>query len=148
MHLDITAPSQAASPRREEWTLAAEPASVSAARRHTRRFLDGQAITDDATVVVSELVTNAIQHGSGPVTLVLMFDGGVLHGAVTDHGHGLPVLTRIPEEEPDAPGDENGRGLPIVDALVDRWGMSFTPDRRGKTVWFRMESPPEVGPAA
>jgi anti-sigma regulatory factor (Ser/Thr protein kinase) len=115
-----------------EWTLPARVESVGEARRLVGGHLGTVAADrlDTVLLLTSELVTNAVRHGSGPVTLHLS-DG--LHGLqveVDDDGPGQPVLL---DDDLMTPG---GRGLHLVDALSSRWGV----DRHalGKTVWFRL----------
>jgi anti-sigma regulatory factor (Ser/Thr protein kinase) len=115
-----------------EWTLPALDESVGEARHLVAGLLATIAPErlDTILLLTSELVTNAVRHGSGPVTLHL--SGGV-HGLqveVDDDGAGQPVLL-----DPDAL-TTGGRGLHLVDALSTRWGV----DRHalGKTVWFRL----------
>ena len=84
---------------------------------------------DDFLIVVSELVTNAVDHGDAPVHLRVHRDpdDGALAVEVTDCARRVPVLGSP------GPLDTRGRGLRIVDALADRWGVTF--DRQRKTVW-------------
>jgi anti-sigma regulatory factor (Ser/Thr protein kinase) len=87
-----------------------------------------QALIDDAALVASELVTNALRHGLGEVVVRATVDGGrEVHLAVTDAGPELPTLL-----DPD-PERLGGVGLRIVDELALRWGTSAFPG--GKTVW-------------
>lgn len=81
----------------------------------------------DLSLIVTELVTNALTHAGGPVTVSLHCDRTRLHLAVTDTGHGQPHLGD-PDQEATC-----GRGLHIVNALCGHWGCS----RHGttKTVW-------------
>ncbi|CAM5651701.1 hypothetical protein SALBM135S_05129 [Streptomyces alboniger] len=84
----------------------------------------------DITVCVSELVTNALLHGVPPgrgYQLCLSQDGDVLRVEVHDSGGGWPRLGG----EGDA--DESGRGLLLVAALADTWGV--TERDPGKIVW-------------
>jgi anti-sigma regulatory factor (Ser/Thr protein kinase) len=110
------------------------PSSCQAARAAVRdRFTDAlsrQAIAD-LELVVSELVSNAVEHGCGTIRLDVEHDGHDLHGFVTDGGDGFDY------EPPSADADEpRGRGLTIVDALATRWGI-----RAGRThVWFDIAS--------
>ncbi|MFI1680363.1 ATP-binding protein [Streptomyces sp. NPDC020607] len=86
---------------------------------------------DDIRVCVSELVTNALRHGTsaGQLILVSLEPGPAgLVVEVHDEGDGTPV-------ERDAPADsEGGRGLFLVSALADDWGVTAHQDS-GKRVW-------------
>ena len=83
----------------------------------------------DLELVVSELVTNAFDHGRGTIHLQLAHDGDELHGSVTDDGEGFAYEKRTVGDD-----EFRGRGLSIVDALVTGWGISA-----GSTkVWFQM----------
>jgi len=105
--------------------------AVGAARRWLAEFLDGHhrsaAQTQDAELVVSELVTNALRHGLGDVVVRSALDDDVLQVAVTDSGPELPELQPV---DPDRIG---GVGLQIVDRLASKWGVAAFPG--GKTVW-------------
>lgn len=88
---------------------------------------------DDLLVVTSELVTNAVLHGRGPIELSVALDDAVAEVTVTDSGGGHPRL------RPDEPNAEHGRGLVLVDALVDDWGVRRDDDSpETTTVWFRL----------
>ena len=90
---------------------------------------------EKATQIVAELAANAATHGRVPgrdfrVTLYVVAD--TLRIEVTDtRGDHLPRLT------PAAPDAEAGRGLLLVDALADRWGVAAGPYPR-KTVWAEL----------
>ena len=87
---------------------------------------DQSSLLDDALVVLTELIVNAVQHGTGPVELRLAGTRmGGLRVEVDDSGGGT-VATR----EPDLTG---GRGLRLVDALTESWGVE--PQAHGKMVW-------------
>lgn len=111
------------------------PEAVSAARRALDGFdsLLDAGVFYDASLCVSELVTNAVLHSNiGPddeLRLdVSIEDDGRLRVTVTDTGKGFdPPI-------PDA-GDESGWGLFIVDRLSHRWGVER---RDGTCVWFEM----------
>ncbi|MFJ6686767.1 ATP-binding protein [Streptomyces werraensis] len=81
----------------------------------------------DLSLIATELVTNALTHASGPVTVSLRCDRTRLRLAVTDTGDGQPRLLDGDEES------TCGRGMLIVNALCDQWGST----RHGttKTVW-------------
>lgn len=87
-------------------------------------------LVDDVVLMVSELVTNAIAHGAPAIRLSLRAGSGAVRGEVSDGGEGRP-------ERQDPDGDvTHGRGLMIVEALSDQWGVSAVPERAGKGVWF------------
>ena len=115
------------------------PAELSAAReaRTVVRELLGRwsldDLTDDASLVVTELVTNAIEHAhSGCQLVVTRYDDGV-RLEVRDAGAGTP--------EPRPPSDtaEDGRGLLIIAALSAAWGIED--EAHGKTVWVELALP-------
>ena len=90
-------------------------------------------LAENVTMVVSELVSNAILHGKAPITLALFQYGRVVRGEVTDHS------TVWPTPVPAGPEEEHGRGLAIVEAYADRWGVVPASEGKpvdGKTVWF------------
>jgi anti-sigma regulatory factor (Ser/Thr protein kinase) len=86
---------------------------------------------DDAAVLASEIVTNAVLHGSGPVYVEVESEDNRLHVAVTDTASALPVL-----RDRDDLWTEGGLGLHIVEAYATQWGV--IPHIGGKTVWFRI----------
>ncbi|MEU4467594.1 SpoIIE family protein phosphatase [Streptomyces sp. NPDC024017] len=99
-------------------------AEVSALLRQWR-VRDGT--RDNALLLVSELVTNAVRFATGPVTVRLIRAGQSLLCEVGDTGNGRPRLRR---------GDlldDGGRGLSIVHRLTTRWGVRWTDT--GKVVW-------------
>ncbi|MEV7966602.1 ATP-binding protein [Sphaerisporangium sp. NPDC088356] len=121
--------------REVHWDLPADPAVVAKARHLVRETLTSwgmRALAEDVTVVVSELLTNAVMHAQPPITLSLKRAGRALRGEVADQGgiwldHGGQLC----------PADgEHGRGLHIVNALADRWGVHPGKDETGKVVWF------------
>jgi serine/threonine-protein kinase RsbW len=121
------------------------------ARAWVDRWLDTWGIDDEGvtTLLVSELVTNAVKHTRAAPTLALAVAGGMIEAGVTDGGSlrgPIPV-----QREVVAPGSvrvlsETGRGLMIVEALSDDWGV--TPNGTGKQVWFRRAVAPswQYGP--
>ncbi len=117
--------------------------SVAAARAFVRDTLQGWGfadIVDDAVVLTSELVTNAVVHaGTRAEVLCLRTEDGV-RVEVADRypERGLPL--RHPGERPYAdPDRENGRGLMLCAALATRWGVEYTATH--KHVWFRLDLP-------
>ncbi|MFF9216311.1 ATP-binding protein [Streptomyces viridosporus] len=103
-------------------------------RRILRLYLTGAGLvglTDAAELALTELVANVVRHVPGRRCRIcfLLRPGGVR----VEVADGCP---RLPTR---AAGDglgEGGRGLVIVDAVTDRWGVAVRPDGRGKTVWF------------
>ena len=120
------------------------------ARDFTRQILGSwglPGLAEDAVVIVSELVTNALRHGargsngrvrdgSGPerVELILLRRPGQMVCAVTDRGAEPPVLAR-----PD-PSAEEGRGLRVVEALAATWGWTRLGTHK-KAVWATLTAP-------
>ncbi|MFL6127562.1 MAG: ATP-binding protein [Mycobacteriales bacterium] len=89
-------------------------------------------MTEIALLLVSELATNAIRHGSPPVRLSLRLYADRLRVEVAD---GSPTLPHLARPGPDRPG---GRGLQIVQQLAARWGSQASRSPLGKTVWFEL----------
>jgi anti-sigma regulatory factor (Ser/Thr protein kinase) len=109
--------------------LPASALSSRAARTFTRETLDEWRVPMAYEVlhVVNELVTNAVVHTAGPVTLALDLRGEVVRIVVADESKVLPA-----ERAPDL-ASTGGRGLILVAAMSRTWGVR---DRDGgKTVW-------------
>jgi serine/threonine-protein kinase RsbW len=83
---------------------------------------------DDARLVVSELVTNAVVHAGTTIELIMFIREGVLRIEVTDLGVDRPHVW--------AQDDCSGRGLPIVEALGRAWGVLDLGS--AKTVWCEL----------
>jgi anti-sigma regulatory factor (Ser/Thr protein kinase) len=84
-------------------------------------------LADDALLAVSELVTNAVLHGRGPVTLLLERQDGGIRVEVHDHSSQMPQTTAASQLR------TSGRGLAIVAAIAHSWGAHQL--RAGKVVW-------------
>lgn len=115
--------------------LDADPGQVALARQLVSGYVreQGHDEEDVAVLLVSELVTNAIVHGRGPLELRARVGGDALRVEVHDADPGrLPALTADLD-----PTDVRGRGLHLVDILADRWGWSESV--QGKVVWFELD---------
>jgi hypothetical protein len=89
---------------------------------------------DSVILVMTEMVTNSIRHGSEPVIVDLVETVPTLTVRVSDGSSKKPL-------QPGArTGDEGGRGLRIIDALTSRWGVWLNPGG-GKTVWCEFAGP-------
>jgi anti-sigma regulatory factor (Ser/Thr protein kinase) len=112
------------------------------ARRFVTSVLGGWGLTgacvERAQLLVSELVSNAVLHGGGPVRLeVAELDGGSsVRVEVCNRGSGQPRMRHA------APADLSGRGLQLVDELSRGWGSS---NLDGETsVWFEVQADASV----
>ncbi|MFE1248921.1 SpoIIE family protein phosphatase [Streptomyces sp. NPDC058735] len=116
--------------------------SVASARSFVRDTLQGWGfadIVDDAVVLTSELVTNAVVHAGTSADVLCLR---------SDEGARIEVADRYPEREiplqgtavnMGSPDREGGRGLQLCAALAGRWGVEYTPTH--KTVWFQLDLP-------
>jgi anti-sigma regulatory factor (Ser/Thr protein kinase) len=120
----------------EEVTLPDGPEGASFARRAMARTAElwrlDRDMTETALLLVSELATNAIRHGTPPVQLSLRLERDRLRVEVTDSS---PTLPELGDPGPD---QVSGRGLHIVQQLAATWGANSLPRRLGKTVWFEL----------
>ncbi|MFE2944962.1 SpoIIE family protein phosphatase [Streptomyces sp. NPDC059255] len=116
--------------------------SVATARAFVRDTLQGWGysdVVDDAVVLTSELVTNAVIHAGTSADVLCLR---------TEEGVRVEVADRYPEREVPIQGStrsfanaeqENGRGLLLCAALASRWGVEYSPTF--KQVWFQLELP-------
>jgi len=114
------------------YKIAPEPEGPAQARQIIAEELASRVsdpVIDDVKLMVSELVTNGIVHGSPepgvPVMLDLLLNGKI-RCRVLDHGHGFAE-----RGHQDGPG---GWGLHVVEQLADRWGLQRSPQHT--EVWF------------
>jgi anti-sigma regulatory factor (Ser/Thr protein kinase) len=112
------------------------PGSVGVARRlvQTHASMLSSRQRDDVVLMVSELVTNALVHGTGTIALRIDVASDALRVEVSDEGN-------VHLEPSPTSGAHGGWGLRIVDQLADDWGV-----RQGSTkVWFRLGPPLREG---
>jgi anti-sigma regulatory factor (Ser/Thr protein kinase) len=103
------------------------------ARGHVRnhRCLEPDRV-EDAVLLVSELVTNAVKYGPEHEAIRLIIASNDRRSRFTVHDLGLGPLPEMRDQTDPAPG---GHGLRLVDMLADRWGVE-----RGSTrVWFELD---------
>ncbi|MEW1685991.1 ATP-binding protein [Streptomyces sp. NPDC093594] len=121
-------------------TACADVATVRELRRRlmkTLRDWGDPDIADVAELLAAELLTNAARHAHRPggegarITLTAYRRKGHLRVEVADPDPNPPVVRHATTEE------ENGRGLALVDALADHWGVTERTD--GKAVWFSLD---------
>jgi anti-sigma regulatory factor (Ser/Thr protein kinase) len=86
----------------------------------------------DAELLISEVVTNAVRHAHGMLTLAIQCDGHQLAVAVADDSPDLPVVRTS------STASIGGRGMQLVDRLAASWGCKQRPEGAGKVVWFRV----------
>jgi hypothetical protein len=143
------------------------PAAAAAARRFVRDTLrswelagdhgdpgdrderdERDTLVDDAVLLTSELVTNAVLHAGTPVQVTCRLLGDLSDGAVE-----IAVLDRRPAQlRPDLPHNAseaaertNGRGLQLPSELASAWGVTYA--RAAKAVWFRLSFADRSRPA-
>lgn len=120
-----------------------EPASAAAARHFVQDTLlawqrsgdcSGRAdLVDDAVLLTSELVTNAVLHAGTPIEVTCRLVGDGLEIVVVDHH---PALIQARPPPPDGAERTSGRGLQLPDQLASSWGISYAATT--KAVWFRL----------
>jgi len=116
-------------PARENF--AADPKSVAAARRFIAGTLEGWHLTelaDTITLLLSELVTNAIVHADAPPDVTVRLLDDRVHVEVSDTRSETVRAQELNNTS------TSGRGLALVDALAAAWGSVALPE--GKIVWF------------
>ncbi|MEU9284591.1 SpoIIE family protein phosphatase [Streptomyces sp. NPDC048275] len=118
-----------------DWQVPAEPAAVGEVRASVTRQLaewglDEMVFTTE--LILSELVTNAIRYGNGPIQVRMLYDRSLVC-EVFDGSSTSPRLRYA------ATTDEGGRGLFLVAQLAERWGTRYT--LAGKVIWAEQSLP-------
>lgn len=144
-------PAAAAAARRfvrdtlRSWELAGEPDGPGERAEWTQR----DALVDDAVLLTSELVTNAVLHAGTPVQVTCRLLGDLSHGAVEIavlDRHPAPLRPEPPHTAAEAAERTNGRGLQLPSELASAWGVTYA--RAAKAVWFRLDLVGRGRPAA
>jgi len=118
---------------RAKWDLGRDMDAPSRARHFTIDTLSAwgvESMTDDAVLLVSELVTNAIKHAGSSSRLELQLESTRLWIGVMDQGPGEAAIR--------PPASDGGWGLRFVEHASTAWGTTRHPDHSGKTVWCEL----------
>jgi anti-sigma regulatory factor (Ser/Thr protein kinase) len=120
--------------QRADWVFPAEVGSVPAARSQiTERLADlSEESLEVVRLLTTELMTNAVRHGAGPVLVQVTWGDGEVRVEVEDRSPQRPVVRATDHDA------SNGRGLRLVDGLATGWGV--LPARNGKRVWFTVDA--------
>ncbi|MER5573355.1 SpoIIE family protein phosphatase [Streptomyces massasporeus] len=129
-----------------DWDVPPDPAAVSGMREAVSQRLEAWGLSEFAfamELILSELITNAIRYGAGPIHVRLIRDRTLIC-EVADSSSTSPHLRYA------ATTDEGGRGLFLVSQMAERWGTRYTP--QGKVIWAEQALPevmqqPVPGPA-
>ncbi|WP_431982955.1 ATP-binding protein [Streptomyces qinglanensis] len=139
--LPLPAPSAAPAEeaRQEGFELPAHTSSVARARARLRGKLQHWGFPEElahtAQLVISEFVTNAVLHtDTVRIACRIHLDAERLRIEVTDEG----TQSCAPQPRSAAPEEVNGRGLQLVGALAQRWGVSAHGGRCGRVVWAEL----------
>jgi anti-sigma regulatory factor (Ser/Thr protein kinase) len=118
------------------WRLPGDLAALGHARELVRKTFAAWGLAEQAELaelVVTELATNALRHGAGPIDISLCYSDNDLRTEVHDHGTSRPVRRQTTAD------DEQGRGLELLDGLIDlnggARGVVDDTDGPGKTVY-------------
>lgn len=113
-------------------TLAHDRSAPGEVRRALAGFLTRSGLPqaiEDAQLLATELVTNALRHARGPIGVHAHIRDGFLHLEVRDSAAECPPVRRVA-----TPDDETGRGIELVEKLSSRWGWQA--EDQYKIVWF------------
>jgi anti-sigma regulatory factor (Ser/Thr protein kinase) len=119
---------------RERRTFPSTPASAGQARRFVESVLTGRLehLAYGATMLVSELVANAVLHTGTPIEVVVCPEEGRVRIEVHDGSPQLPIRKHYSNMS------GTGRGLLLVERMASEWGSDRTDDG-GKVVWFELD---------
>jgi signal transduction histidine kinase len=132
----LAAAEKPSSPRRFAARLGGTPAAAVTGRQIVARACQGwdlPHLVDDAQLIITELISNAVRHTEGDLRLLVLLRDRLLHLSVADTSERLPHRML-----PDADSGEGGRGLLLIEAVAAAWGSNPTPD--GKVVWATLRT--------
>jgi anti-sigma regulatory factor (Ser/Thr protein kinase) len=139
-HTSVRAPEPHAGPDSDHSESSPMFLPVSESVRASRNFvvaalrrLEADDLVLDATLIVSELATNAVRHARSPFRVSVSELGGLLCISVKDVGDGHAAMPTIAQDDA-----IEGRGMAIIEALAHRWGCNDHED--GKVVWAQLAS--------
>src|SRR3954453_8594970 len=117
--------------------------SVPATRAFLTKLLHGwsvaESVIDDAALLTTELMANALEHGQGLLSMAVSLDDGVLHVGIQDRTDDeRPRVLAVDETS------SGGRGMWIVNIVARDWGTDAGGASGGKTVWFELSTAPEL----
>ncbi|SMQ14306.1 GAF domain-containing protein [Streptomyces sp. Ag82_O1-12] len=118
-----------------DWDVPSDPAAVSGMRDAVSQRLEAWGLSEFGfamELILSELITNAIRYGAGPIHVRLIRDRTLIC-EVADSSSTSPHLRYA------ATTDEGGRGLFLVSQMAERWGTRYTP--QGKIIWAEQALP-------
>ncbi|MFI8635134.1 SpoIIE family protein phosphatase [Streptomyces chartreusis] len=121
--------------RTASWDVPDEASAVARVRAAAARTLEKWGLEEEAfttELILSELVTNALRHATGPIRVRLIRDLTLIC-EVSDGSSTAPHLRSA------AATDEGGRGLFLVAQFAERWGTRYTAD--GKVIWTEQPLP-------
>jgi anti-sigma regulatory factor (Ser/Thr protein kinase) len=117
--------------------------SAHEARRFVSDAITGapRDVCDSVALIASELATNSVRHAASAFEIRIERFPDRIRIEVEDDGRGVPVV------KSPGPQDTSGRGLQIVTALADEWGIIPKSEPPGKTVWVTIALPSDDDPA-
>ncbi len=108
----------------QRWPLPEDHSAARLARTRVGEAVKGWPKADDAILIASELVANAVDHGAGPIFLLLEATVDRVRIGVEN-----APTDRLPAPREAGTNDSRGRGLAMVAALADEWGWEAHDDR-------------------
>lgn len=107
-----------------------KPGAVADARSFLRQRLPAEPVAELAVWLASELATNAVVHARSPFRVAVRVTHDSVQVAIDDDNPRIPTIARTDAEA------TSGRGLTILDAVADRWGVETV--GAGKRIWFEL----------